>query len=241
MDAMNVHLTHCMDGARAARGLAVVIDVFRAFSTACYAVAAGACRVLPVDGVEAALTLGRELPEALVMGEQDLAVPPGFDFSNSPTQLSGADLAGRTVIHSTSAGTRGLVAAAASADSVITGAFVNAGAAARWVRRQNPDTATIVAMGESGRSRSPEDDMCAMYIKNSVEDFPNDFAALDRYIRGRESAAKFLEGRVPHGPPSDVDLCLALDAFDFVLRAGRDDRGRLELAPVRVAETRETA
>ncbi|NLG76149.1 MAG: 2-phosphosulfolactate phosphatase, partial [Xanthomonadaceae bacterium] len=60
---MLLHVTDFVAGARAARGIAVVIDVFRAFSLAAYATARGARRIVPVADVEAARTLKREHPD----------------------------------------------------------------------------------------------------------------------------------------------------------------------------------
>src|ERR1700686_5268939 len=57
-------------GARAARGVAVIIDVFRAFSVACYAFANGADRIIPVADIEEALRLRRAHPEFITLGER---------------------------------------------------------------------------------------------------------------------------------------------------------------------------
>jgi 2-phosphosulfolactate phosphatase len=57
-------------GAREARGIAVVVDVFRAFSVAPYAFDGGAARVLPAGEIEEALELGRRFPGAVLVGER---------------------------------------------------------------------------------------------------------------------------------------------------------------------------
>ncbi|MCI0521281.1 MAG: 2-phosphosulfolactate phosphatase, partial [Chloroflexi bacterium] len=72
-----------------AQGVAVVIDVLRAFTTAAFAFAAGAEEILLTDTVENALDLRRRFPGALVMGEVGGLPPQGFDFGNSPATLSG--------------------------------------------------------------------------------------------------------------------------------------------------------
>ena len=64
---MRIRLLELLPGAAAATGLTVIIDVFRACSVACYAVAAGAERILPVDSVEDALALKAAHPDYLVM------------------------------------------------------------------------------------------------------------------------------------------------------------------------------
>ena len=74
------------------RGVVVVVDVLRAFTTAAYAFASGASAIWLVGTVEEALDLSREIPDALTMGEEHGRRPDGFDFSNSPVGVANADL-----------------------------------------------------------------------------------------------------------------------------------------------------
>ena len=60
------------------------------------------------------------------------------------------DFSGKTVIHTTSAGTQGLVNAV-QADEVITGSFVNAEAIVSYIRRQAPAMVSLVSMGTAAR------------------------------------------------------------------------------------------
>jgi 2-phosphosulfolactate phosphatase len=138
-------------GAREARGVAVIIDVFRAFSVAAYAFDAGAARVLPVGEIEEALELGRRLPGAVLAGERHTRRLPGFDAGNSPTEIRALDLRGRTLIHTTHAGTQGLVNAV-FADEVLTGAFVNISAVAADLRRRAPGPGSAAPRTTSTRS-----------------------------------------------------------------------------------------
>jgi 2-phosphosulfolactate phosphatase len=90
-------------------GALVVIDVCRAFTTAAFAFAAGAERILLAGTVEEALQLRDRFPGAIIMGESSGLPVPGFDLWNSPRDVSSADLTGKTVIQRTSAGTQGMV------------------------------------------------------------------------------------------------------------------------------------
>src|SRR5215475_3431988 len=129
---MAVHRLRLLSGARQARGLAVVIDVFRAFSTAAYAFERGASEVVLVGPVEDAFALRRRWPDALIMGEVDGRRVDGFDFGNSTSAIARADLRGRHLIQRTSAGTQGVLAAS-GADVLLLGSFVCAGALVRHI------------------------------------------------------------------------------------------------------------
>jgi len=224
---MQTFIYALLEGARHARGLTVVIDVFRAFSTACYTLNAGASLIIPVADLEQAYALKREHPEWLLMGERGCIKQPGFDFGNSPTEVETAMLAGRTVVHTTSAGTQGLIAAmdAAEVTEVLAGSFVNLGATVNYIRSRAPEAVTLVSMGTEGHTRSAEDDLCAMYIKNELETVPNHFPAIKKYLAGIESAKKFFDPEADYAPERDFELCTALDRFDFALVAQRGDDG----------------
>lgn len=222
---MRIQLLELLSGAGAATGLAVIIDVFRACSVSCYAFAAGAERILPVDSVEEALRLKAEHPDYLLMGERNCLRPDGFDFGNSPSEVRSRDLTGRTLVHATSAGTRGLFAAMDVAERVLTCSFANVAATAAAIAAADPEKVSIVAMGKAGRTPAPEDKLCAMYLANILQDVPNVFATIPRFLRSSPSAAIFF-GDTAIVPEEDFDLCLDLDAFDFYLEVKRQDDGR---------------
>ena len=145
---MKIDILHLLDGAKKAEGLTVVIDVFRAFSTACYVFANGAERIIPIGDIEKAYNLKQQNPEYILIGERNERVPPGFDFGNSPTHIQNKDFRGKTIIHTTSAGTQGLVNATHSTER-ITGSFVNAPAIINYIRTQKPEKVSLVCMGYS--------------------------------------------------------------------------------------------
>lgn len=208
---MRVEVVDFVAGAAGAVGTAVVIDVFRAFSTACYASAGGA-RVIPVALLEAARALKARHPDWLLAGERHARPLAGFDFGNSPTAIEAAPLAGRTLVHTTHAGTQGLVAAL-HAEEVLTGSLVNAGAIVRYVRAHAPGTVTLVRMGHEARARADEDDLCAELLAARL--------CGERYDTA--GAEKFFDAAASWAPLRDFELCTALDRFDFVLRLGPAD------------------
>ena len=140
-------------------GAAVVVDVLRAFSTAAYAAAWGAKRLLLVESLAAALDLAERRPDSLTM--KDGPPDPRFDLVNSPGHLRGVDLVGRVIVQKTTAGTVGALAAR-PASPLLCASFVNAGATARFLQRASVDSVTFVISGDDGHA--DEDQACADYI-----------------------------------------------------------------------------
>lgn len=207
-------------GARSARGLVVVIDVFRAFSVAAHAFARGARTIVPVAEVAAARELKRLHPDWLLIGERHARPLPGFDCGNSPTELERFELRGRTIIHTTHSGTQGL-AAASDADEVITGSLVNAAAIVRYIRSRTPATVTLVRMGHEAVARCAEDDLCAHLLQQRLAGEQPNVADMPERLRSAASAQKFFDPACDWAPQRDFELCTQVDAFDFVLQLER--------------------
>ena len=218
---MEIEVVDFVAGARAARGIAVVIDVFRAFSLAAYAFGRGAASVVPVSSVDRARELKRTHPEWLLVGERHARQLPGFDCGNSPTQLEQFELLGRTLIHTTHAGTQGLVNAQ-QADEVLTGALVNANAIVQYIQSKAPSRVTLVRMGHEAIERCEEDDVCAEILAGRLTGNRADERALIESLRDAPSARKFFDPACDWAPAGDFDRCTQLDKFNFVLRLSRD-------------------
>ena len=110
-----------------AGGAAVVIDVLRAATTIAYALAAGAAQIIPCREISDALALAdRFPPDEIVLGGERNGLPiDGFQLGNSPEEYSADRVAGKTVIFTTTNGTRAM-AHARAADEVLVAAFVDA-------------------------------------------------------------------------------------------------------------------
>ena len=171
--------------------------------------------------VDDAFALRERWPNALVMGEVHGRRVPGFDFGNSTTAIAQADLAGRRLIQRTSAGTQGVVAAA-GADAILLGSFVCAAALARYIDAAAPQVLSLVAMGMRGERPALEDDACADLLAARVEGRALDERALLHDLVHGGAGARFEEDSEDF-PRTDVDYCLALDAFDFVMRIATRD------------------
>ena len=232
---MKVEVADHVAGAARARGIALVIDVFRAFTVAPHAFAAGATRVIPVAAIEDALALRQRLPNALLVGERHARRLPGFDAGNSPTEILALDVAGRPVVHTTHAGTQGLVAAT-GADEVLTASLVNVSALARYVRARAPADVTIVRMGHEARERCAEDDLCAEVLLDLLDGrAPPTTAQVRDRLRDAPAARKFFDPACDWAPEGDFDRCTEVDRFDFVLRLRRAPDGLQDLERLDVA------
>jgi 2-phosphosulfolactate phosphatase len=222
---MDIRIESLLAGAERATGTAVIIDVFRAFTTAAVAFANGASKIIMVGDVEEALALRAAGIGDLCMGEVGGRAPPGFDFGNSPFEVSKASLEGRTVLQRTSAGTQGIVAAK-NATRLYAGSLVTATATARAVLRQSPAVVTLVAMGLEGTRRTDEDELCAIHLRNLMQGRPgNPFGTRDVILAGPQ-IPDFHDPAKPHLHPSDLDIALDIDRYDFAVLISIED-GRL--------------
>ncbi|MEW6610741.1 MAG: 2-phosphosulfolactate phosphatase [Patescibacteria group bacterium] len=228
---MEIEILQLIDGAKKASGLTVIIDVFRAFSTACYAFSNGAARMVCVDNISQAYHLKREMPESLLIGEREGKKVEGFDYGNSPTEIEHIDFRGKTLIFTTSAGTQGIINAT-HAEEIITGSFVNAGAVVKYVNRIAPRKISLVCMGRSGVVSSDEDTECAGYIRNALKSVRQEFVSIIDRLRHSEASRSFFDPQKTWKPEKDFDLCLDLDRFSFILKAERYSEGMALLKKV---------
>lgn len=207
---MIVRRLHGLDTAAAATGAAVIVDVFRAFTTAAFAIAAGAREVVLVGDHEQALALKAADPSLFLTGEIGGRPIPGFDLGNSPSLILGLDLGGRRVVQRTSSGTQAVVAAAAASEIVL-GSLVIAGATVRYL--QDRELVSLVAT-DPGRADAREDEICAAYLEALLLHRaapPPDITLIDR------------PGGWPDWfPRRDAELACELDRFAFALPVSRE-------------------
>ncbi len=199
----------------------VVVDAFRASTTVSVLVSKGA-GVIPVASIEEA----RAAEADFRVGERGSMKVAGFDFGNSPTEVKAAEIpSGSTVVLSTTNGTR-VIEAAAGAPSILTGAFVNAGAIAEELARGDSGAeVVVVGCGWEGHHAS-EDEAAAGAILHRLRQRGTRLderarRAVDLYLNRprrallNNSAARRLK-RV--GYEADLDFCLVEDILDVVPR-----------------------
>ena len=175
----------------------VVIDVFRAFTTAAVALANGATSIVMVRTVEEGLALREAGIGQICMGEVRGRAPDGFDFGNSPFEISGVDFHGKTIIQRTSAGTQGIIAAANQADRLYAASLVTAEATVRALVFHTRDQISLVAMGDNGVKRTDEDELCAIHLRNRLEERPSDPDAIRRLILAGGEVGRFRDQAAP--------------------------------------------
>ena len=219
---MKVQILQLIEGAQAARGLTVVIDVFRAFTVEAWLMHNGTQKLLPVGEVETALEYRDAHPGTILVGEREGAIIPGFDFGNSPSQIEKEDFTGKTVVHTTSAGTQGVVNAT-GADMILAGSLTTAAAIARYIKQVGAETVSLVCMGLAGVRPTDEDTLCARYIKSILEDTPLDLAGEIEKLKVTDGAKFFDPAQQSMFPEPDFWLSVQADRFDFVLKVELDE------------------
>lgn len=205
----------------------MVIDVIRAFTTAACALDAGARHVYLVGGVDEALAIKAANPGALAMGEDHGRRPEGFDLSNSPAQAARADLDGRVVVHRTSAGTQGVVAARSAtrlwcASLVV--ASATAAAAVEWAGLGDP-TYVITGRFADRPERGDDDLVTAAHIEAIRLGEAPDPRVVARQVAGSEEAGTTLALGAGHVDRTDIELATDVDRFSFAMEVTRDDLG----------------
>ena len=214
---MNINILKLIDGAKSAKGLTVIIDVFRAFSLEAYMFDAGIRCVYPVGKTEIAYELKKDNPNWILAGERQGAILPGFNTGNSPSELHRLDLVGKVVVHTTSAGTQG-VANAKNAVEILVCSLVNAKATAEYIRKSGVEEVSLVCMGLEGKEETDEDALCARYIKAIIEGKTIDISLEIERLK-KTSGAKFFDPKQASiFPEKDFYMCTQVDKFDFAMR-----------------------
>ena len=222
---MDIRILELIEGAKQAEGLTVVIDVFRAFSLETCVLENHAERLFAVKEVDTAWSLKEKFPGAVLIGERHGRILPGFDYGNSPADVSRADFSGKTVIHTTSAGTLGL-SLAQQADELLAGSLRNAKATASYIRSRQPDTVSLVCMGWEGKKSTEEDLLCAEYLKSLLEGSPMaDIKERAYELRYQEGKKFFDPAQKDVFPEADFWMCIELDCCEFAITAEKREFG----------------
>lgn len=131
----------------------VVFDILRATTSMMAALGNGAAGIIPVSNIPEALGLREKQPDVLLAGERNgLRIGPAltggveFDFGNSPREFTADKVRGRTIVMTTTNGTRAL-RACENARTVMIGSFLNLKPVAAWIREHYPRHLLMVCSG----------------------------------------------------------------------------------------------
>jgi len=127
----------------------LVVDVIRATTTATAFLEAGASALYLTPSLEVARAFKDE--DVITSGEVGGLKPPGFDLGNSPREALQAQVGGRTVVMSTTNGTKAAHLAAKSAKHVLLASLYNAHAAARLAHELATEEVAVLCAGKEGR------------------------------------------------------------------------------------------
>ena len=200
---MRVDVVFTPDGAGTAP-TGVVIDVIRATSTICQALASGYRRVFCTAEIEDARALREALGEGILGGERKAVRIPGFDLGNSPREY--VEPSGETLVLSTTNGTRAVVAAAGRCERVLIASLLNLGAVVDAARAHGDDV-LVVCAGVQGAIALDD-----AYVAGRIVELLGDVQRTD----GAEAAARLV---TTWGGPEEA------------LRASKSGRNLLENAP----------
>jgi 2-phosphosulfolactate phosphatase len=215
----------------------VVIDVLRATSTIVTALANGAQAVIPVEEISEALALRQKRPDVLLAGERDglrigaqLTGGVEFNLGNSPREFTAENVRGKTIVSTTTNGTRALRACAA-ARAVLVCSFLNLRATARHLETLQPEDLILVCSGTQEECALEDvlaagalcdllGQLCAPPAADSVHiartlflGARNDLPGALRHSRNARRLLALPELR------DDVAFCLQTDLFDLVAAA----------------------
>ena len=214
-----------IDDPQKATGIAIIIDVFRAFTVEPIIIKNGAKKLIVIGDKEIAYNFKKENSNYILIGERGGIKLPNFDYGNSPSQIEKVDFTNKVVVHTTSCGTQGIVNSM-NAKEIITGSLVNISAILKYIKNRGYDDISIVTLAKPGSDPFEEDKLCAEYIKAKLENKSKDeFKARILNLR-YTSGAKFFDNKLQEiYPKKDFYLCIDIDKYDFVLKAKKDEKG----------------
>ncbi len=187
----------------------VLVDIFRSTSSMPVLMSRGAEKILPTSSIKEAKRQRRLNPGYVLVGERFGMRVPGFDHNNSPVELMKADVSGKTIVFTSTNGTR-VLKRIAGTGRIFIGSFINAGAIADVLSRE--ESVDIILSGRPD-GNADEDQIFGEYLKEKLEGSNPDFKIYSEKIRRSKGAARL---RIM-GSGQDIDACLQLDSCEFAL------------------------
>ena len=231
---MRVDVVFTPDGASAAP-TGIVIDVIRATSTICQALASGYSRVFCAAEVEEARALRDMLGEGVLGGERKAVRIPGFDLGNSPLEY--LQPAGTTLVLSTTNGTRAVIAAAERCERVLVASLLNLSAVVRVAVAAGQD-ALVVCAGVQGTLALDDAYVAGRIVEllawnrtdaaEAAARLVTTWGGAEEALRASKSGLNLLEN-APELEP-DITFCAQESVLDVVPRLVGMREGAAEIA-----------
>lgn len=222
--ALSPALLHLYD---LTQSIVVIIDVLRATSTIATALYNGAKCVIPVDSVAKCIELGRQI-DGITAGERDGKIAEGLEYGNSPFEYPREFVAGRTLVLTTTNGTKLLhMALERGAAQIVTGSFPNLGAVCQYLLSQNQP---VVLGCAAWKDRvNIEDLLFAGAVVNKVKEHFHincDSSSLAEilYLDAQKDLYAFMKSRnathyhrlMSYGLEKDIRYCLTPDVANVL-------------------------
>jgi len=200
----------------------VIIDVLRATSTIATALANGAKNIIPVESVAECIKMGKDM-DAITAGERDGQIAEGLEYGNTPFQYTPEFIKGKTLVLTTTNGTKLLhMALANGAKGIITGSFPNLSSVCNYLSEQK--TNVVLACAAWKDKVNIEDTLFAGAVINRIKDqflinCDSSAIALSLYNEGKDDLFEFMKkNNASHyhrlmgfGLEKDIRFCLTED------------------------------
>jgi len=213
---MEIIEAYGIEAAATARGHVVIIDVLRACTTAAYAFARGVSEIVIVSTAEEAFRIKETSSDMLIVGEEGGRMIPGFDYGNSPDQISKLNIANRRMILRSSSGTQG-VTQAREASEILLASLVNAKATVQYLKNQRVPRVTLLAMGSRNGPDKEEDIACRDYMARLLQGRPVSKASTVMAVVESASGRMALDPSIDYKTPRDLDLATEIDTLPFAI------------------------
>jgi 2-phosphosulfolactate phosphatase len=219
------------------QSIVVVIDILRATSSIVYGIDNGAEAIIPVANVADCLTYADK--GYLLAAERNGSVVEGYDFGNSPFSYTKERVGGKTVVLTTTNGTKALHMARSSARQVVVGSFLNLQALCDWLKTQDSDVLLLCAGWKD--QFNLEDTLFAGAVVNEIRSSFSEFddsgiAAQDLYLLAKSDLRAYIS-RSSHSHrlaalniEEDVKFCLQLDICTAIPVLEGDNLVRLQVS-----------
>jgi len=208
---LKINIHKYLEGAKEAKGIAVLFDVFRASNTIIACLKRDAAYLIPIGDLQEAYDLRKKYPDHLLFGERNGIPPEGFNSDNSPDHASRLNLENKKIIITTSAGSQGIVNAK-NTDQLLIGSFANAKAIVNYIKDKNPEHVSLIAIGNNACEPALEDEECAKYIKNKLLGITVDFKEIKTKILNCDGANRLKRLK----QDKDLEFCTELNSQHII-------------------------